>query len=91
MALQSECMVRFKNINLVKVLQGSLIVFQNPFDIYTTLQSEYVVWFKKISLFKVLQSSSTIFQHHFDICTIFQNEYMFGSRTSTLQRSFKVL
>jgi hypothetical protein len=53
MASQSECIVWFKNINLVKVLQGSLIILQNPFDICTISQNECIVWFKNINLVKV--------------------------------------
>jgi len=64
-----------------KILQGSLIVFQHPFDISTILQNENIIWFNNMSLVKVLQGSLMVLQHHFDICTTIQNEKMLGSIT----------
>ncbi len=74
----------------VKVLQGTLLVFQHPFDFSTICQSECIVWFKNISLVKVFQSSPWYF---FNILLtspwLFKVKALFGSITSALSRSSK--
>ncbi len=54
MTIQGEGIVWFNNISLVKVLQGSLILFQHPFDISTSPQGGCIVWFKNMSLVELL-------------------------------------
>jgi hypothetical protein len=66
--LQSECIVWFKNINLVKVLQGFFIIIQHHFNVFKSPQNGCIIWVKKMSLVNILQGYSLIvMQHIFDI------------------------
>ncbi len=57
----------FKNMNLVKVLQGSLIIMQHLFEVFMSPQRECIVWFKNINLVKIFDGFLIIIQHCFNL------------------------
>ncbi len=69
-----EYIIWFKCMSFVKVLQGFLIIFQHPFDIYTLAQIACIVWLKNMNFVKVFQGSLIIFQLCFDISIDVQSE-----------------
>jgi len=91
MCVQSACIVWFKNMNFIKVLQHSLIVFQHPFNISMHAQSACIIWFKNMSFVKVLQGSLIIFQHLLDIPCILRMKPLFSWRTLRFQGSSRLL
>jgi hypothetical protein len=83
--------IGWKNISLLQVVQGSLVILQHYFDITSHLQNDYIIGFNNINHVQVLQSSLVVLQQYFDSILSQQSDCIIAWETLLLSSCSRFL